>query len=240
MSEITAIGAVPGPAVSRNFSRTRDRRGPVRGYSEAVQDRIRAQIQESVAVKQRLLEECTSNIEDLCRLAIDVLRKGGTLFLCGNGGSSCDASHTAGELVGWFEDKSREGIPAIALGHEVPTLTAVGNDAGYEHVFSRPLQALGRPGDLLIGISTSGGSKNVVAAMKLAEERGIRRAALTGQKGGAAADLAEVAIRVPSTQTPRIQESHLLCLHAMCDAIERAWPEIKDEARAAGLARSGG
>jgi D-sedoheptulose 7-phosphate isomerase len=184
-----------------------------------------------------LLDECSADIEALCELAIDVLRKGGTLFFCGNGGSSCDASHAAGELVGWFEDKSREGIPAVALGHEVPTLTAVGNDAGYEHVFSRPLQALGRRGDLVIGISTSGGSKNVVAALQLGKDRGLRTAALTGAKGGAAADLADLAIRVPSTETPRIQESHLVCLHALCDAAERAWPEIQAEARAAAAAR---
>jgi D-sedoheptulose 7-phosphate isomerase len=198
-----------------------------------VNDRIRAQIEESIATKQRLLAQCSADIEALCDLAIDVLAHGGTLFLCGNGGSSCDAAHAAGELVGWFEDKARGAIPAVALGHEVPTLTAVGNDAGYEHVFARPLQALGRPGDLLIGFSTSGGSKNVVRAMEVARERGLRRAALTGERGGPIADLADVAIRVPSTSTPRIQESHLVCVHALCDAVERAWPAIEERARAA-------
>ena len=197
---------------------------------------IRAQIEESIATKQRLLDQCTDQIGALCALAIDVLHKGGTIFLCGNGGSSCDASHAAGELIGWFEDKNRDGIPAIALGHEVPALTAIANDAGYEQVFSRPLHAIGRPGDLLIGISTSGGSKNVLRAMEVAKDRGIHRAVLCGSKEGAMLALADVAVRVPSTETPRIQESHLLCLHAMCDAVERAWPKIEAEAKAAAAA----
>ena len=125
---------------------------------------LRVTIEESIATKQRLLATGLPSIQRLCDLAISTLRAGGKLLLCGNGGSSCDAAHAAGELVGWFEHKQRRAYAAIALGHEVAALTAIGNDAGYEHVFSRQVEAIGRKGDLLIGISTSGGSKNVVAA----------------------------------------------------------------------------
>jgi D-sedoheptulose 7-phosphate isomerase len=182
---------------------------------------LESRIRDSIACKERLLRECVADVEALGRLAVECLRGGGKLMLCGNGGSSCDAAHAAGELVGWFEDKQREGIAAIALGHEVPALTAIGNDAGYEHVFSRPLRALGRRGDLLIGISTSAGSRNVAAAMEAARALGIRRAALVGSKPGPIAELAEVAVRVPSTSTPRIQEGHLLVVHLLCEWIER-------------------
>ncbi len=150
------------------------------------------------------------------------LRGGGKILLCGNGGSSCDAAHAAGELVGWFEHKQRPGYAAIALGHQVPALTAIGNDAGYEHVFARELEAIGRQGDLLVGFTTSGGSKNVVAALERARTMGVATAVLCGEKRGAAVALADVAVQVPSTSTARIQESHLVCVHVFCAAIEAA------------------
>ena len=143
-------------------------------------------------------------------------------MLCGNGGSSCDAAHAAGELIGWFEDKDREGIPAIALGHETPSVTAIGNDAGFEHIFARQVRALGRPGDLLIGISTSGGSRNVVRAMETAREMGIATASFGSVRGGPVADLSDVAIAVPSASTPRIQECHLVVVHVLCGWLESA------------------
>ncbi len=183
-------------------------------------DTFRAAIQESIATKQRLLAQCLPDIDALCQLALRTLRSGGKLLFCGNGGSSCDAAHAAGELVGWFEQKQRPPYAAIALGHETPTLTAIGNDAGFVHVFERQVQALGRKGDLLVGISTSGGSKNVVAAMQAARAMGIATAALCGQKPGPVAELAEVAVRVPSENTARIQESHLLVVHLLCAAVE--------------------
>lgn len=183
-------------------------------------DTFRAAILESIATKQRLLAQCLPDIDALCQLALRTLRSGGKLLFCGNGGSSCDAAHAAGELVGWFEQKQRPPYAAIALGHETPTLTAIGNDAGFVHVFERQVQALGRKGDLLVGISTSGGSKNVVAAMQAARAMGIATAALCGQKPGPVAELAEVAVRVPSENTARIQESHLLVVHLLCAAVE--------------------
>jgi D-sedoheptulose 7-phosphate isomerase len=184
--------------------------------------KIRATIEDSILTKQRLLAQTAPAIGRLCDLGVQTLRGGGKILLCGNGGSSCDAAHAAGELVGWFEKKQRPGYPAIALGQSVPTLTAVGNDAGYEHVFAREVEAIGRPGDLLIGITTSGGSRNVVMAMQAARAKGLATAVLCGEKRGAAVELADVAVQVPSGNTARIQESHLVCVHILCAAIEDA------------------
>ncbi|MGE3171957.1 MAG: SIS domain-containing protein [Planctomycetota bacterium] len=183
---------------------------------------LRATIEESIATKQRLLAQCLPSIRELCDRATGALRQGNKLLLCGNGGSSCDAAHAAGELVGWFEQKQRRAYAAIALGHQVPTLTAIGNDAGYEHVFAREVEALGRPGDLLVGFTTSGGSKNVVAALRRGRELGLGTAVLCGEKRGAAVELADVAVQVPSANTARIQESHLLVVHLLCAAVEQA------------------
>ncbi len=183
-------------------------------------DRIHASIRESIATKEALLERCDEEIRGLCEAALGSLQAGGKLLFCGNGGSSCDAAHAAGELIGWFENKDRAGVPAIALGHEIPSLTAIANDAGFEQVFARQLRALGRPEDLLIGISTSGGSKNVLAAMEAAKAVGMSTAALVSERGGPVAELAENAVRVPSHNTARIQESHILVVHILCAAVE--------------------
>lgn len=184
--------------------------------------KIRATVEESIATKQRFVAQCLPSLQRLCELAIATLRGGGKILLCGNGGSSCDAAHAAGELVGWFEVKQRRAYAAIALGQQVPTLTAIGNDAGYEHVFAREVEAIGRAGDLLIGFTTSGGSKNVVAAMQKARTMGLATAVLCGEKRGVAIDHADVAVQVPSTNTARIQESHLVCVHVLCAAVEEA------------------
>jgi len=184
--------------------------------------KIRSTIEESIQTKQRFLAECVPSLKQLSELAVATLKSGGKIMLCGNGGSSCDAAHAAGELVGWFEQKARPGYAAIALGHQVPSLTAIGNDAGFEHVFRREVEAVGKSGDLLIGISTSGGSKNVLLAMEQARQMGIKTALLCGEKRGACADHADVAVHVPSANTARIQESHLVCVHIVCAAVEDA------------------
>lgn len=184
---------------------------------------IRKTLAASIATKQRFLEQCVPDLMRLCEATVAALRNGGKILWCGNGGSSCDAAHAAGELVGWFEDKSRRGFASIALGHQVPTLTAIGNDAGYEHVFAREVEAIGRPGDLLVGITTSGSSKNVVAALRQARALGLRTAVLCGERRGAALDHADVAVRVPSDNTARIQECHLVCVHVTCAAVEQAF-----------------
>lgn len=185
-------------------------------------DALRATIEESIATKRRLLERCVPQLEALNELAIATLRGGGTILFCGNGGSSCDAAHAAGELVGVFEHKTRKGYRAIALGHEIPALTAISNDMSYDVVFARQLEALGRPGDLLVGFSTSGNSRNVVAALQQGKQLGIRTAALTGEAASRCSELADVTVRVPSINTARIQESHLLCVHLLCAAVEIA------------------
>lgn len=183
---------------------------------------LRRAIEESIATKRALADRCLPEIGRLCERAVAVLRAGGKLMFCGNGGSSCDAAHAAGELVGWFEHKQRPPFAAVALGHEVPSLTAIGNDAGFEHVFARQVEAIGRQGDLLVGITTSGGSRNVVAALRTARAHGIGTALLCGGRRGAALEHADLAVQVPSANTARIQESHLMIVHLLCAAVEAA------------------
>ena len=179
-------------------------------------------IRSSIATKHRLLESCVPQIEALCDRSIQCLAAGGKLMFCGNGGSSCDAAHAAGELVGWFENHDRPGYAAIALGHDVPTITAIANDSTFEMIFARQLLAIGKPEDMLIGISTSGGSKNVVSAIDAARKVGMTVGVLVSERAGPMAEMADVAVRVPSDNTARIQECHLLCVHMLCAAIEAA------------------
>lgn len=181
---------------------------------------LRATVEDSISTKQRLLAHCLADIERLCRAALDCIRRGGTIFFCGNGGSSCDAAHAVGELVGWFEKKQRPPYAAIALGHEVPALTAISNDVGFEQVFARQLEGLGKGRDLLVGFSTSGNSKNVVGAVEVGKRLGMPTAVLTGEKPSKLSALADICVRVPSTNTARIQESHLLCVHLLCAFVE--------------------
>jgi D-sedoheptulose 7-phosphate isomerase len=175
----------------------------------------------ATAERARLLLEPTAA---LAEAAISVLRAGGKLLLCGNGGSAADSQHIATELTVRFE-RDRRGLPAIALTTDSSALTAAGNDFGFERVFARQVEALGRPGDLLIGITTSGGSPNVVAALQAARAGGLITACLTGRDGGriAAEKLADHCLVVPSASTARIQEVHIFLLHAFCLAIDEAF-----------------
>lgn len=149
------------------------------------------------------------------------LRGGGKLLLCGNGGSAADAQHWAGELVSRFA-YDRPGLPAIALTTDTSILTAIGNDYGYERVFARQVEALGRPGDVLFALSTSGRSPNVLAALAAARERGLGTVGFTGAREGAMAPLCDLLVRVPHTETPRIQEGHEAIGHAICALVEAA------------------
>jgi D-sedoheptulose 7-phosphate isomerase len=158
---------------------------------------------------------------DAARAIIEALRAGGTLMIFGNGGSAADAQHVAAELVGRFE-RERRGIAAIALTTDTSILTSVGNDYGYERVFARQIDALGKPGDIALGISTSGRSSNVVAALQAARTIGITTIALTGSDGGAVGEQADVHVNVPSTSAARTQEVHRTLLHVICDLVERA------------------
>lgn len=150
------------------------------------------------------------------------LRGGGKLLVCGNGGSAADAQHFSAELLGRYE-RERAGLPAIALHADTSTVTAVANDYGYEHVFARQVQALGRPGDVLLAISTSGNSPGILRAVEAAQQAGLGVVALTGRDGGALAPLlrsTDIEIRVPAQVTARIQEVHILILHCLCELID--------------------
>jgi D-sedoheptulose 7-phosphate isomerase len=156
---------------------------------------------------------------ELARLAVRSLQAGGKLLVFGNGGSAADAQHFAAELVGRFA-RERRPLPALALGVDSALTTALGNDYGYESVFARPVEAFARADDLVLAISTSGKSRNVIAAVKAARAIGCAAAGLTGSGGSMLAALVDVAIIVPSTDVARIQEIHELCLHALAAAIE--------------------
>jgi D-inositol-3-phosphate glycosyltransferase len=151
---------------------------------------------------------------------INAFQTGGKVLVCGNGGSASDAQHFAGELVGRFKYHDRPGLPAIALTADSAVLTAWGNDVGYDKVFSRQVEAFGRPGDVLIGISTSGRSKNVVEAFHLARRQGLTCISLTGNGGGSLLELSDIALIVPGSNTPRIQEVHILSLHLICEIVD--------------------
>jgi D-sedoheptulose 7-phosphate isomerase len=176
-------------------------------------------IQESIRVKQELLQNQTGQIAEAARWVCEVLRAGGKIILMGNGGSAADAQHIAAELVGRFE-RQRRALPAIALTANTSTLTAIANDYGYTQLFSRQLEAWLAPTDIVIGISTSGNSANVIAAMELARRQGVKTIGLTGEDGGKLAASVDLPIRVPSRNTARIQESHILIGHILCRIID--------------------
>jgi D-sedoheptulose 7-phosphate isomerase len=156
------------------------------------------------------------------RIASEMTRailQGKKVLWCGNGGSAADSQHLAAELMGRFR-RERRGLPSIALTTDTSALTAIGNDYGYEKVFQRQVEALCNNGDVVVGISTSGNSKNVCLALESARKMGAFTVALTGQEGGAMLKIAEVNFRVPSKDTARIQEGHILCGHMLCDWVE--------------------
>ena len=152
-------------------------------------------------------------------LSVEALKRGNKLLFAGNGGSAADAQHWAGELVSRF-NFDRPGLAAIALTTDTSILTAIGNDYGYDYIFARQIEALGRGGDLLFAISTSGNSKNIVRAIKAARDAGIGVIGFTGQAGGVMADLCDVCFRMPSDETPKIQEGHEFLGHLICGLIE--------------------
>jgi D-sedoheptulose 7-phosphate isomerase len=154
------------------------------------------------------------------KLSTDALRRGNKLLFAGNGGSAADAQHWAGELVSRFHF-DRPGLAGIALTTDTSILTAIGNDYGYDYVFARQVEALGREGDVLFAISTSGNSKNVVRAIEACRMRDIHVVGFTGQRGGAMAELCDICFRMPSDETPKIQEGHEFLGHLLCGLIER-------------------
>ena len=183
-------------------------------------ERVRKFLKDSADLKIQVAETLSDKILEAAQLVHQRLAQGGKLLLMGNGGSAGDAQHIAAELIGRFK-KERRAIPAIALTVDTSTLTALGNDYGFDTVFSRQIEALARKGDVVVGISTSGNSENVVRALKLANEIGADTIGLLGNEGGRAKEHTRIAIIVPSNDTARIQETHITIGHIICEIIEQ-------------------
>ena len=184
--------------------------------------RIERHFAASLEAKQRTLEMMGPCIAQAAELLAERLRKGNKILICGNGGSAADAQHFAAELVNRFEIE-RPGLAAIALTTDSSALTSIANDYAFEQIFARQLRALGRPGDVLLAISTSGDSPNVRVAIDAARELGMTTLALTGRDGGAMADqlgAEDIEIRVAARATARIQETHILIIHCLCDLVD--------------------
>ena len=175
---------------------------------------------EHLKVIESISKTCLPSIESASKIIVESLSVGGTLFWCGNGGSSADSQHLAAELVGRF-NIDREPIRSIALTTDTSVITCIANDYNYEDVFSRQLTGLAREEDVLVVISTSGNSKNVLQALRKAKTMGVRTVALLGNDGGESKDISDISIVIPSSSTARIQEAHILIGHIMCDQIER-------------------
>lgn len=182
---------------------------------------IVASLEAGIRVKARVIEAQAETLTAIAELWLAALAEGGKLLLFGNGGSAADAQHIAGELVGRFY-LERRALPAISLATDTSILTALANDYGFEQVFARQVEALGRPGDVAVGISTSGRSRNVLAALEAARSLGLATVGFCGEDAGPMLDLSDLCYRVPSRDTPRIQEAHLAAAHAICEALERA------------------
>lgn len=184
--------------------------------------RVREHFAESIATKQTAADSLAESIAAAGQVMADALLSDGKILSCGNGGSAADAQHFSSELLNRFE-MERPGLPAIALTTDASTVTSISNDYSYEEIFSKQVRALGKRQDVLLGISTSGNSENVIRAIDAAHERGMRVVALSGRDGGRMAELfgeGDVEIRVPATRTARIQEVHLLAIHCLCDLID--------------------
>ncbi len=167
----------------------------------------------------KVIETMTEKLEIASKLAIETLKNGNKILLCGNGGSAADAQHIAAELTGRYKTE-RRGLPAIALTTDSSVLTSIGNDYGYDRVFDRQVEALANIGDLIIGISTSGNSKNIINALKLGREIGCKTLGFSGHDGGDMNNVCDINLVVPSDETPRIQEMHILFGHIICQLID--------------------
>jgi D-sedoheptulose 7-phosphate isomerase len=183
--------------------------------------RVSRSIRASIAVKELLLEnsEIVSTIARISQRLVAAIEEGNKVFLFGNGGSAADAQHIAAEFVGRFAF-DRPALPALALSVNTSSVTAIGNDYGFDQIFSRQLEALGRAADIAIGISTSGNSPNVIHAIRVAKQRGLHTIGLTGSAGGNLKEAADQCICVPSNETPRIQECHILIGHIISQLVE--------------------
>lgn len=180
-------------------------------------------IEASIAAKQRLLDDpgCTSLVAKVSEIVLQSMKEGHKILLFGNGGSAADAQHIAAEFVGRFAF-DRPALPALALNVNTSCITAIGNDYGFDQVFSRQIEALGQSGDVAFGITTSGNSPNVLRAMTAAKRKGLHTIGLTGRAGGKLKGAVDYCICVPSDETPRIQEGHILVGHVISELVEEA------------------
>ncbi|MBN3033657.1 MAG: D-sedoheptulose 7-phosphate isomerase [Candidatus Saganbacteria bacterium] len=184
-----------------------------------MKDQIENELKASIETKEQVLQNLVPQIEKAARLMTDALKAGNKIMFFGNGGSAADAQHLAAELISRFM-LERRSLPAIALTTDTSIITAVGNDYLFDNIFARQIEGLAKQGDIAFGLSTSGNSKNVIAGLEKAKQLGCRTIGLTGQ-GGKIGALAELALKVPATVTPRIQESHITIGHILCHLIEQ-------------------
>ena len=187
-----------------------------------LQNRVAEHFAQSIEAKQQAAEVLSAPTAQAAEIMLQCLMNDGKILACGNGGSAADAQHFAAEMTGRFE-KERMELAAVALTTDTSALTAIGNDYGFDHVFSKQVRALGRPGDVLIGISTSGNSANIITAIEAAHERDMQVIAITGRDGGKIAAMLkdnDILLNVPHPRTARIQEVHILLIHALCDCID--------------------
>ncbi|MFZ4427787.1 MAG: D-sedoheptulose-7-phosphate isomerase [Saprospiraceae bacterium] len=186
-----------------------------------MQERIQSIIAESIRVKQSLLQDASllGRLEAVVALCVDCFARDGKILFCGNGGSAADAQHLAAELSGRFY-KERRPLFAEALHVNTSYMTAVANDYSYDEVYARMLKAMGRPGDVLIAISTSGNSGNILRAIEAARDKGMQVVGFTGESGGKMRGLCDFLLNVPTSDTPRVQEAHILIGHILCELIE--------------------
>ena len=192
---------------------------------------IQARMRESAAMCERLAAESADAVAGAADLVIAALRAGRTIYVCGDGGSAAQAQHVAGELVGRFL-LDRPALPCVALTTDTSVLTAVGNDYSFEQVFERQVEALVREGDVLLALSTSGASTNVLKAASLARKRAARVVGLTGAGGGKLKELCDACVAVPADSSPLVQEAHLVVLHILCGLVEQALFARGDDSQA--------
>ncbi|MBI2877275.1 MAG: D-sedoheptulose 7-phosphate isomerase [Candidatus Tectomicrobia bacterium] len=189
--------------------------------SRPVHEAIRQSLEESGRLLQTLAPSLAPQIERAALLILEAFRQQRKLLIMGNGGSAADAQHLAAELVGRFSRRERRALPALALTTDTSVLTSVGNDFGFESIFQQQIEALAQEGDVVLAISTSGLSENILRGLEMAQAKGARTLALLGRDGGKVKGLVELAIIVPSPETPRIQEVHLAIEHVLCQEIEK-------------------
>ncbi len=183
-----------------------------------MEERITEALKEAARLKSEVSKEAKT-IQEMVKVIVETYRRGKKVLIFGNGGSAADAQHMAAELVGRFK-LERKALPAIALTTDTSILTAIGNDYGFERVFARQIEALAEEGDCALGISTSGNSPNVLEAIEVAKERGLKTIGFTGAGGGRLAGMVDLCLKAPSKDIPRIQEVHITCIHIICQLVE--------------------